>query len=71
LDLRAGREGFENGPYHPTDINYTGNVESPASSETIKELFEAVEETCPILSLVKHPQTIKTVINHIDTSTEQ
>jgi uncharacterized OsmC-like protein len=71
LDLRAGREGFEKVPYHPTDINYTVNVESPVSSETIKELFEAVEETCPVLSLVKHPQKIRTVINHIDTSTKQ
>jgi uncharacterized OsmC-like protein len=67
-DPRAGRDGFENVPYHPTDINYTVNVESSASTQSINDLFEAVEETCPVLSLVKNPQTIRTVINHIKTT---
>nr|WP_298099245.1 OsmC family protein [uncultured Shinella sp.] len=66
-DPRAGRKGYENVPYHPTDITYTVNVESPASSETIKELFEAVEETCPILGLLRHPQNVHAVINHVQT----
>lgn len=54
--------------HHPTDINYTVKIASPAPFETIRELIEAVEETCPVLSLVRNPQTIRTVINHIDTS---
>lgn len=66
-DPRAGRPGFEQVPYHPTDIQYVVNVSSPASSATIKELFEAVEKTCPILNLLKHPQEVRATINHTPT----
>jgi len=68
-DPRAGKPGFENVPVHPTDINYVVNVSSSAPTETINELFNAVEQVCPILSLLKHPQEVKAVINH--TRTEQ
>lgn len=67
-DPRAGKPGFENVPIHPTDINYIVNVSSPASPENIEKLFEAVERTCPILSLVKNPQEVRATINHTRTA---
>lgn len=70
-DPRAGKPGFENVPVHPTDINYVVNVSSPASSEEIKALFEAVEQTCPILSLVRNPQNVRSTINHVRTGSGQ
>lgn len=66
-DPRAGKPGFENVPVHPTDIHYVVNVSSSASSEAIKDLFDAVERTCPILSLVKNPQVVRATINHTRT----
>lgn len=67
-DPRAGKPGFENIPVHPTNINYVVNVSSPAPRDTIDKLFEAVERTCPILSLVKHPQQVTATINHTRTA---
>lgn len=70
-DPRAGKPGFEKIPVHPTDISYVVNVSSSASKEKIDELFEAVEQTCPILSLLKHPQQVRAVIKHTRTGLDK
>lgn len=58
LDPRAGRPGFEDVPIYPHNIAYTVHLNSPASDEEIHALLEAVEQACPILNLLKNPQTI-------------
>lgn len=70
-DPRAGKPGFEKVPVHPTNINYVVNVSSSASSQAIKELFEAVEQVCPILSLIKNPQQVTATINHTRTGVDK
>lgn len=57
-DPRAGRPGFEDVPVHPHDISYQVHITSPASRERVEELYAAVERSCPILSLLTHPQQI-------------
>lgn len=69
-DPRAGKPGFERVPMHPTDIHYVVNVASSATSEAILELFDAVEQVCPILSLLKHPQVVRSTINHTRTGVD-
>ena len=58
MDPRAGQSGFSHGPFFPHDISYTAHVTSLASAEVIASLYEAVEETCPILRLIVTPQRI-------------
>ena len=58
LDPRAKSEGFETAPVHPTDISYVVKIASSASAAEIEQLHTAVEQWCPILNLLKNPQTI-------------
>ena len=58
IDPRAGRPGFEAVPLWPHDIGYTVTVDSSASNEQLRQLFETVEARCPILNLLKQPQVI-------------
>jgi uncharacterized OsmC-like protein len=58
IDVRAGSPGFEHIPFHPHDIRYTVSIASSATQADIDGLHEAVERFCPILSLLRHPQTI-------------
>ncbi len=58
IDPRAGRPGFEAVPVWPHDIGYTVTVDSSASDEQLRQLFETVEARCPILNLLKNPQPI-------------
>lgn len=58
IDPRAGRPGFETVPVWPHDIGYTVTVDSSASDDQLRQLFETVEARCPILNLLKHPQPI-------------
>lgn len=67
IDPRAGKPGFENVPIYPHDIAYTVNISSPASKADIDALFEAVEKNCPILNLLKNPQTIRAEVRHTHT----
>lgn len=67
IDARAGHPGYEHVPVYPHDIGYTVHIASPASREQLDALFEAVERTCPILNLLKHPQTIRATLQHTRT----
>src|SRR5450830_337962 len=64
IDPRGGRPGYEDIPIYPHDIGYTVHLVSPAGKEAVQALFEAVEKTCPILNLLKNPQTIRAEIRH-------
>lgn len=59
IDPRAGSPGFESTPVYPQAISYTVRVESPASRAKIEELRRKVEQTCPILNLLKNPQIVE------------
>jgi uncharacterized OsmC-like protein len=65
IDPRGGRPGYEHVPVAPHEIAYTVNIVSPASRETIAALFEAVERTCPILNLLRHPQQVRAEVRHV------
>ena len=67
IDPRGGRPGHEDIPIYPHDIAYTIHLVSPAGKETVQALFEAVEKTCPILNLLKNPQTIRAELRHTAT----
>lgn len=58
IDPRAGKPGFETIAVHPQNIHYTLKVVSTASREDIERLHAQVERVCPILSLLRNPQTI-------------
>jgi uncharacterized OsmC-like protein len=58
LDPRAGAEGFENTPVYPQAISYVVHIVSPASDADIAQLHENVERFCPILNLLRNPQTV-------------
>lgn len=70
IDPRGGRPGYENIPIYPHDIGYTVHLTSTANAEQVQALFEAVEQTCPILNLLKNPQQIKAEIKHTVSSVE-
>ena len=59
LEPRAGQEGFEHVPRYPHNIEYTVQLESPASADEIASLHAAVEAVCPVLNLLINPQEIK------------
>lgn len=58
IDPRAKSESFESTPVYPTDISYVVKIASPASAAQIELLHRTVEQWCPILNLLKNPQTI-------------
>ena len=68
IDPRGGKPGHEVTPIWPHDIGYTVHIDSPASRAEIDALFEAVERTCPILNLLRHPQSIRAEVRHTDSS---
>jgi uncharacterized OsmC-like protein len=59
IDRRAGSPGYENTPVYPQNIAYVVKIASPASPAQIDALREKVERACPILNLLKNPQTIR------------
>lgn len=63
IDPRAGKPGFEHIPVYPQNIRYTLNIVSTAPEQDIAALHEAVERVCPILNLLKHPQSITSEVN--------
>lgn len=71
IDPRGGHPGFEQIPVPPHEISYTVHLASPASKAEIDELFEAVERTCPILNLLRHPQTVRATVQHTQTARAQ
>lgn len=58
IDARAGQPGYPEITVHPRQIRYTLRVESPASAEEIATLQAAMENACPILSLLRNPHEI-------------
>lgn len=64
LDARAGRPGFEAVPVNPHDISFEVRIVSPASASEISRLEEAVEKACPILNLLRRPQSIAGRFQH-------
>jgi uncharacterized OsmC-like protein len=64
LDPRGGQPGYEHIPVYPHDIRYVVHVESSATSEELRDLYEAVEKVCPILNLLANPQTITGRLEH-------
>ena len=68
IDPRGGKPGHEATPIWPHDIGYTVHIDSPASRAEINALFEAVERTCPILNLLRNPQSIRAEVRHTDSS---
>lgn len=64
LDARAGRPGFEAVPVHPHDLAYTVRIVSPASREAVARLEAEVDRACPILNLLRSPQTVRGTLDH-------
>jgi uncharacterized OsmC-like protein len=60
IDGRAGQPGFADVPRHPYDIAYSVEICSPAAPHELAALHAAVESTCPILNLLRTPQSITT-----------
>ncbi|WP_083884511.1 OsmC family protein [Nocardia higoensis] len=58
IEPRRGRPGFEDAPVEPHNIRYQVFVTSPAAAEQIDALFAIVEAQCPILALLRNPQSI-------------
>jgi uncharacterized OsmC-like protein len=68
IDPRGGRPGFEHIPVYPHNIEYTVHISSPATAEQIAALNREVERTCPVLNLLRHPQEIKGVVEHVSSA---
>jgi uncharacterized OsmC-like protein len=70
IDPRGGKPGHEKTPIWPHEIGYTVHIDSPASREDIDALFEAVERNCPILNLLRNPQTIRAEVKLVNSKAE-
>ena len=68
IDPRGGKPGHEQTPIWPHDIAYTVHIDSPASRTDIDALFQAVEQTCPILNLLRNPQNIRAEVRLVNSS---
>lgn len=58
FDPRAGTEGFEDIPVHPRDLAYEVRLDSPAEPSTVQAFQARVEKACPILNLLRLPQSV-------------
>jgi uncharacterized OsmC-like protein len=65
IDPRAGRPGHEEVPAFPHDIAYRIDIDSPATGETIRWLADQVEKSCPILNLLRAPQSLRRELHHV------
>lgn len=70
IDPRAGKPGHENTPIWPHDIGYTVHIDSPASREQVDALFHSVEQSCPILNLLRNPQVIRSEVRLVNSQAE-
>jgi uncharacterized OsmC-like protein len=70
IDPRGGKPGHEQTPIWPHEIGYTVHIDSPASREDIDALFEAVERNCPILNLLRNPQTIRAEVKLVNSKAQ-
>jgi uncharacterized OsmC-like protein len=64
IDPRALSPGHETTPVYPQNISAVVNIDSPASAADIQRLRDNVETACPILNLLRNPQTIATRVDH-------
>lgn len=58
LDHRAGEAGHEATLREPHGITYTVHVESEVGNDDLRRVQEAVDRLCPILNLLRNPQSI-------------
>ncbi|MGE0800395.1 MAG: OsmC family protein [Lautropia sp.] len=65
IDPRAGSAGHEQTPVWPHDIGYTVRIDSNASDAALRTLHETVERLCPILNLLRNPQSIESRLERI------
>jgi uncharacterized OsmC-like protein len=70
IDPRGGKPGHEQTPIWPHEIGYTVHIDSPASQEEIDALFEAVERNCPILNLLRNPQSIRAEVKLVNSTAD-
>jgi len=70
IDPRGGKPGHEQTPIWPHEIAYTVHIDSPASRADIDALFEAVERNCPILNLLRNPQTIRVEVRLVNSKAD-
>ena len=70
IDPRGGKPGHERTPIWPHAIGYTVHIDSPASREDIDALFEAVERNCPILNLLRNPQSLRAEVKLVKSKAE-
>jgi uncharacterized OsmC-like protein len=66
IDPRGGKPGHEHTPIWPHQIGYTVHIDSAASQGEIDALFEAVERNCPILNLLRNPQSIRAEVKLVN-----
>ncbi|EHD21158.1 MULTISPECIES: OsmC family protein [Brenneria] len=64
VDLRAGKEGYEDIPFYPFNLRYTVEIDSSADEAEITALHQAVETWCPVLNLIKRPQPLEGTIRY-------
>lgn len=70
IDPRGGKPGHAQTPIWPHEIGYTVHIDSPASRADIDALFEAVERNCPILNLLRNPQTIRADVKLVNSKAQ-
>ena len=58
IDQRAGEAGYEAVPREPHGIAYTVHLGTSAPDEAVAKLHEAVERLCPVLNLLRNPQSV-------------
>lgn len=59
MDPRAGHPGYDDVPHGLQGIHYQLRVGSPATDEQLRQLYEVVEQSCPILGLLRDPQDVR------------
>jgi uncharacterized OsmC-like protein len=64
IDARAGHPAHADIPVYPQDVDYTVRIVSPAGEEQITKLHAAVERFCPILNLLRNPQSVTGRVEH-------
>lgn len=68
VDQRAGEAGHEGTPREPHGIDYTVHIGTSAPDEAIAALHEAVERLCPVLNLLRNPQTLQGSVRRVATA---
>ncbi|GGC53022.1 OsmC family protein [Chelatococcus reniformis] len=64
IDARGAHADHPDVPVHPHEISYVVHITSPVSREEIAALEDRVERSCPILNLLRKPQSIAGSVAH-------